>query len=73
MVNSTHLVDYPIPGKPSIIHDDMNLATAKLSSFLHQLTDITPVGDITNNSQGTAGFRGVDGVSDCIGFLYSDS
>lgn len=66
----THLVNHPIPGKPSIVNDDMNLATAKLGRLLHESLNVTPVQDISDHGQCTAGLDGVDSVSDGIGLLY---
>lgn len=60
----TNLVNHSIPGKPGIINDDVNLATAKLGRSLHQRLDVTRVCDISDDGQRTPGLGGVDSVSD---------
>lgn len=62
-------MNHPIPGKPSIINNDMNLAIPKLSRLLHQLRDVIAIRDIADDGQGTASLGGVDGVRDGIGFF----
>lgn len=57
-----------IPCKPGIVDDDMNLAISELSRFLHQFGDIISIEDIADDSEGTAGLRRVDGISDGIRF-----
>jgi hypothetical protein len=62
----------PIPRKPSIIHNNMNLAIPKLSSALHKLGDIVAIKNIANDSEGTTRLRRVDGVSDGIRLFCLD-
>jgi hypothetical protein len=62
-------VNNTIPGKPSVIDNDMNLAIAKLSSLLHQLGDVVAVSDIADDGESPAGLRGVDGVRDAVGLF----
>lgn len=63
-------MNHSIPSKPSIINNNMNLPTPKLSSTLHQLRDVIGVQDIADNSESAAGFSRVDGVGDGVGFFY---
>lgn len=59
----------PIPGKPGIINDDMDLAIPELSRLLHQVRDVVRIRDIADDGQSAAGLGGVDGVCDGVGFF----
>lgn len=43
-----------IPSKPSIIHNDMNLAVSKLGRALHQFLDVLVIQDIADHGDGFA-------------------
>lgn len=44
----------PIPSKPSIIHNNMNLAIPKLGCALHQFLDVLVIQDIADHGDGFA-------------------
>lgn len=62
----THLVNHSIPGKPGIVHNNMNLATAKLGRPLHERLDVLPIQNISDHSQRAARLNGVDSVSNGV-------
>jgi len=45
----TDLVNNTIPGKPGIINDDMDLATAELGSALHEFIYVVRVEDVAHD------------------------
>lgn len=66
----TYLVNHAVPGKPSIVNDNMDLATAKLGRLLHQRLDVTSVQDIADDGECAARLDGVDSVSNGVRLLY---
>lgn len=59
----------PIPSKPGIIHDNMNLAIPKLRRLLHQLGDIIAIRDIADDGERAPRFGGINGVRDGVGLF----
>lgn len=66
----SHLVNNTVPSEPGIIDDDVDLTIAKIGSPFDKVIDIVSIKDIPDDSEGTAGFRRVDGVCDCVGLVY---
>lgn len=66
----TDLVNNSIPRKASIVHNNMNLASTKLSCPLHQCFDITSVQDISHDSQRPTRLGSIDSIRDSIRLLY---
>ena len=62
-------MNHPIPRKPRIINNDMNLAIPELSRLLHQRLDICIIENIPRDGDGPVRARGVDGVGCVCGFF----
>ena len=60
----TYLVHHPVPRKPGIVHNDMDLAVAKLGRLLHQVFDVAVLEQVAYHGDGAVGRYRVDGVGD---------
>jgi len=60
----------PIPSKPRIIHNNMNLPISKLGRLLHQSLDISIIEYISDNRNRLSAVRS-DGFCDCICLSYT--
>lgn len=59
----------PIPRKPRIIDNDMDLPIPELGGLGDEVLDIPIIKNIADDSEGAPGGSGVDGVGDCGGFF----
>lgn len=62
-------MNHPIPGKPRIIHEDMDLPVAEVRRLGDEILDIGVVEDIAYDGEGASCASGVDGVGDGGGFF----
>lgn len=53
-----------IPSKPSIVHDDMDLAITKGSRLIDQLLQVSVIQDVARDRDGAIRLSGVDLVGD---------
>lgn len=67
---SSHLVDNTIPSEPGVIDDDVDLTIAEIGCPFYKIIDVVFIEDIPDDSEGTTGFRRVDGVRDSVCFVY---
>lgn len=62
-------MNHPIPGKPRIIYEDMNLPVPEFGRLGDEILDVSVVEDIADDGEGASCTSGVDGVGDCSGFF----
>lgn len=65
---SSHLMDYRVPCKASIVDNDMNLAISKICCFLNQLLNICLIEHISRNCN-CAKTLLIDGLSNLFSLL----
>lgn len=63
-------MNHPVPRKPGIIHNDMDLAVAELRRPLHQRRDVAVVQDVADDGERAVCAGGVDFGGGRGGFLY---
>ena len=65
-----YLMNNPVPRKPSIIDNNMDLPTPKLRRLLDQLRDVRVVEHVAGDGQRAVGRCAVDGGGYCVCLVY---
>lgn len=63
-------MDDPIPRKPRVVDNDMDLPIAKLSGLLDQSLDVVGISDVARHGDGASWTSAVDGVDDVVRFFW---
>lgn len=61
----------PVPCKPGIVDDNMDLAVAELGCLVDESLDVLVVENVSDDCNGAAGLGAVDGVDYAVCFLYN--
>lgn len=66
-----YLMNNPVPCKPGIVDDNMDLAVAELGCLVDESLDVLVVENVSDDCNGAAGLGAVDGVDYAVCFLYN--